>query len=333
MVLVTGATGLVGSHLMIQLLEQNENVRAIYRNASSLEKTQSLFRSYHKEALFENIKWMKADITDVPSLESAFQDVEFVYHCAALISFDPKDEKKLRKINIEGTANIVNFCLAYEVKKLCYISSIAALGDLKANENIISEATEWNPEATHSDYAISKYGAEMEVWRGQQEGLSISIINPGVILGPGFWDTGSGQLFTRVANGLSFFTKGTAGFVAVTDVVKAMVQIMKSNIDGERFIVVAENHSFEKIMNGVANALKVKPPQIYAKPWMTSLYWKIDWVFSNLFGTERKCSKIMAHSLHQMLDYSNEKIKTELQFEFQSIEQTITEVAEYYPKK
>lgn len=333
MVLVTGATGLVGSHLMIQLLEEGENVRAIYRNTAAIEKTKSVFQLYNKESLINSIEWVKADITDVPSLDSAFQNIEFVYHCAALISFDPKEEKLLRKTNIEGTANVVNFCLDYKIKKLCHVSSIAALGDLKANEHTVTEETEWNPEAIHSDYAISKYGAEMEVWRGQQEGLNVAIVNPGVILGAGFWDAGSGLLFARVANRLPFYTKGTAGFVVVTDVVKAMIQIMKSDTNGERYSVVAENISFEKMTQSVANALNVKPPRIYGQPWMTSIYWRIDWLVSNFFGVERKCTKIMAHSLHQIQEYSNEKIKNQLHFEFQDIEQSLTEIAQFYPKK
>ena len=184
MVLITGATGLVGSHLALHLLENNERIRAIYRTKTSIEKTKSLFKLYGKESLFEQIEWIEADINDIPSLEIAFKGVEYVYHCAALISFDPKDEKKLRKINIEGTANIVNFCLAFNVKKLCHVSSIAALGDLMEHETLITEETIWNPEKHHSDYAISKYGAEMEIWRGLQEGLPVVIINPGVILGP-----------------------------------------------------------------------------------------------------------------------------------------------------
>jgi nucleoside-diphosphate-sugar epimerase len=146
MVLVTGGTGLVGAHLLLHLIENGETVRAIYRNSSSVEKTKSLFSLYKKESLFENIQWIQADITDTPSLEIAFEDIDYVYHCAALISFDPKDEELIRKINIEGTANIVNFCIAKNIKKLCFVSSIAALGDIAPHEKIITEATEWNPE-------------------------------------------------------------------------------------------------------------------------------------------------------------------------------------------
>jgi len=276
---------------------------------------------------------VQADITDVPSLESVFSNVTLVYHCAALISFDPSDEKTLRKTNIEGTANVVNFCLAYQVKKLCYVSSIAALGDLKASEMIVTEETEWNPELVHSDYAISKYGAEMEVWRGQQEGLSVTVVNPGVILGPGFWDAGSGLLFTQIAKGLPFYTKGTSGFVAVTDVVKSMIQSMESENSGSRFIVVAENISYETIVKTIADGLCVKAPCFYAKPWMTEIYWRIESLLGFLIGKKRALSKTTARTIHQTDLYSNEKIKSELHFQFQDVTPYILEIGKYYPQK
>ncbi|MFC6877319.1 NAD-dependent epimerase/dehydratase family protein [Flavobacterium myungsuense] len=329
MVLITGATGLVGSHLALHLLENNERVRAIYRTTSSIEKTKSLFKLYEKENLFEKIEWVQADITDIPSLEVAFKNIEYVYHCAALISFDPKDEKQLRKINIEGTANIVNLCLAYTIKKLCYVSSIAALGNLKEYETTITEETEWNPELYHSDYAISKYGAEIEVWRGYKEGLPIVIVNPGVLLGPGFWKTGSGEIFTKVQKGLLFYTKGITGFVTVNDVVKIMTQLMKSNINGERYIVIAKNISFEKILTTIAKALNVNSPSIYAKPWITEIVWRIDWLLSTFFNCKRRLSKDMVQSLHSENFISNEKVKRNLDFTFQNVEVYCNEVVTF----
>ena len=333
MILVTGATGLVGSHLLLHLLEDNQKVRAIYRNDTALAKTKSLFQSYNKVSLLDAVEWIQADITDVPSLENVFINIDYVYHCAALISFDPKDEKILRKTNIEGTANVVNFCLDYKIKKLGYVSSVAALGDLKEFENTITEASEWNPEASHSDYAISKYGAEMEVWRGQQEGLVVTVINPGVILGIGFWDSGSGQLFTQIANGLPFLTKGTTGFVCVNDVVKCMILSMKNQMNGARFIVVAENISYEEMVKMIALALKVKLPNIYAKPWMTSIYLRLDAMLAFVLGRKRLMSKSVARSLHQKTAYSSKKIKSELGFQFQDIEECIIEIAKNYPHK
>jgi nucleoside-diphosphate-sugar epimerase len=329
MILITGATGLVGSHLALHLLENNERIRAIYRTTPSIEKTKSLFKLYEKENLFEKIEWVQADITEIPSLEIAFKDVEYVYHCAALISFDPNDEKQLRKINIEGTANIVNLCLAYTIKKLCYVSSIAALGDLTEHEKIITEETIWNPEKYHSDYAISKYGAEMEIWRGQQEGLQVVIVNPGVILGPGFWDSGCGLLFSKVKKGLLFYTKGTSGFVSVNDVVKIMIQLMKKNSNGERYIVIAKNISFENVLNCIAKGLDVKPPSIYARPLITEISWRIDWILSALFFQKGKISKSMARSLHTSDFISNEKITQTLDYKFKDIDEYCSEIGPY----
>jgi len=337
MILVTGATGLVGSHLLVLLAENGETIRALFRNEAGIEKTKALFKIYGKEPLFDNIEWLNADITDIPSLEPAFANINKVYHCAALISFDPKDEEKLRKNNIEGTANVVNFCLAFTVKKLCYVSSIAALGDLKEHENSITEETEWNPEKPHSDYAISKFGAEMEIWRGFQEGLEVVIVNPGVILGPSptlnGWKNSSGEIFCRVANGLPFYTKGTTGFVSVTDVVKVMVLLTDGNFNGQRFIVLAENKSFESIVKKIAEALKIKAPSTEAKRWMTAISWKFDWMLSVFFGKKRSLSKMMAAALHSTEFLSNAKIKEQTGFQFEPIDAVIEKVSRYYPKK
>ena len=331
MILVTGGTGLVGAHLLLHLIESrnigSEKVRAIYRSDASMEKTKSLFAIYKKASLFEQIEWIQADITEVPSLEIAFQNIDTVYHCAALISFDPKDEDILRKTNIEGTANIVNFCIAYQIKKLCFISSIATLGDLLPHEKFITEETEWNPEKYHNDYAISKFGAEMEIWRGQQEGLEVIIINPGVILGPGFKNQGSGQLFTKVKNGLKFYTMGSTGFVAVTDVVRMAHKLMQSEIKNERFTLIAENSIFRDILNVLADSLGVQRPKIHAKPFFMEMLWRLDWFVSNVFQQKRKLSKATARASYSVNNYSNQKIKDFLETGFTDIHHYIKDIS------
>ncbi|MDI6045272.1 NAD-dependent epimerase/dehydratase family protein [Flavobacterium yafengii] len=327
MILVTGGTGLVGAHLLLHLIENGEKVRAIYRSVTSMEKTKSLFSMYKKESLFEQIEWIPADITEVPSLEIAFQNIDTVYHCAALISFDPKDEDILRKTNIEGTANIVNFCIAYEIKKLCFVSSIATLGDLLPHEKFITEETEWNPEKPHNDYAISKYGAEMEILRGQQEGLNVIIVNPGVILGPGFREQGSGQLFTKVKNGLKFYTLGSTGFVAVTDVVRMAHQLMQSEIKNERFTLIAENSIFRDILNTMADALGVKKPKIHAKPFFMEMLWRLDWFVSNVLQQKRKLTQTTAKASYSTTIFSNQKIKDTLKTDFINVHQYIKEIS------
>ena len=327
MILVTGGTGLVGAHLLLHLIESqsigSEKIRAIYRSETSIEKTKSLFAIYKKESLFEHIEWIQADITDVPSLEIAFQNIDVVYHCAALISFDPKEEERLRKTNIEGTANIVNFCIAYEIQKLCFVSSIATLGDLPPHEKFITEETEWNPENSHNDYAISKYGAEMEVWRGQQEGLDVIIVNPGVIIGPVLefpdWKEGSGQLLTKVKKGLRYYSLGSTGFVAVIDVVQIVHQLMQSEIKNERFTLIAENSVFRDILNAMADGLGVKRPKTHAKPFFMEVLWRLDWFVFNVFQQKRKLTQTVAKASYTNTLYSNKKIKEALNTDFTNV--------------
>lgn len=319
MILVTGGTGLVGAHLLLQLAENETPIRALYRNETSLEKIQALFNAHDKIALFSKIEWVLGDITDIPSLETAFENIQHVYHCAGLISFDPKDEDRLRKINIEGTANIVNFCIAYHIQKLAFVSSIAALGDLAQNETAISESSEWNPEFYHSDYGISKYGAELEVWRGYQEGLPVVIVNPGVIIGSTLWEDGSGAIITKVKKGMSFYTKGQTGYVGVNDVVSILIALMNSNCNGERFSLVAEHFTYEHLLKTIALKTESAVPSIYIKPWITNIIWRLDWILATFFFKKRTLTKYMASTIHTIDSYSNEKVKTELKYEFQSI--------------
>lgn len=318
---------MVGAHLLLHLAGEGAILRALYRNENNIFRTKSLFTYYGKEKSFNAIQWVKGDVTDIPSLEEAFKGMEYVYHSAALISFDPADEEKLRKINIEGTANVVNCALDFGIKKLCYVSSVAALGDLKDGETVTTEETEWNPEKTHSDYAISKYGAEMEVWRAWQEGLNVVMVNPGIIFGYGFWEQGSGRMFTSVKNGQQFYTKGTCGIVAVEDVVVIMAQLMEANVTGERFTLVAENMRVEEILGTIAEGMGKKRPAVYATPAMTSFAWRTDWLISKLLSRPRNFTRSMARSAHSAENYSNDKIVTLLNYKFTGMKDYLKNVA------
>lgn len=324
MILVTGGTGLVGSHLLLELAASGQKVRALYRTEKSLAQPQlNAVRSH------TNIEWVKGDIIDIPSLEEAFTDVDIVYHCAAYISFEPKDEDLLRKVNIEGTANMVNCALDFGVKKFCHVSSIAALGDPKENE-IITEETEWNPEVKHSDYAISKYGAEMEVWRAWQEGLNVVIVNPGIIFGDGHWNSGSGKMFKAVKKGQYFYTRGICGIVAVEDVVKAMIQLMATDTNGERYTLIAENVSYKDMLDTIADGMKKSRPSILATQTMTSIAWRLDWLFSTLFIQRRKLTQNMAQSSHLQDIYDNSKIINRLNFKFTDVLSYLKQLSEGY---
>lgn len=330
MILVTGGTGLVGAYLLLHLVENGHKVRSLYRNQNNILKTKNLFDFYKKAYLFEIIEWVEGNILNIPSLEVAFKDIEYVYHCAAIISFDPNDEEKLRKTNIEGTANMVNCALAFNIKKFCHVSSIAALGDTKTGENIITEETEWNPEKNHGDYAITKYGAEMEVWRACQEGLNIIIVNPGVIFGFGFWDQGSGKTFKAVQKGQSFYTKGSTGVVAAEDVVTLMTNLMASAISGEKFTIVAQNINFDTLLTTIAKGMNKEIPSIYAKPWLTNLAWKMDWFLSKVLLKKRSFTKSMAKSAHTTDIYSNKKIISVTNYNFTDMESYIYKLSKNF---
>lgn len=334
MILVTGGTGLVGSHLLFELVNSNQKVRAIYRNKEKLQTVKKVFSYFTEDAtsLFNKIEWMEANILDIPALTEAFKDITFVYHSAALISFDPKDYHKLRKTNIEGTANIVNLCIAKNIKKLCYVSSISTLGN-NEDSSLIDEETFWNPEANNSVYGITKYGAEMEVWRGTQEGLDVVIVNPGIIIGAGFWNSGSGLLFKKVHNKLPYYVTGTSGYVDIKDVVQCMLQLMKSNITNERFVIIAKNLSFKKITEITAKHLKTKAPKKRITPLMLEIGWRADWLKSFLTRKPRRLTKQNVATALTITDYDNKKIIKAIDFKFLPIEKSIETVSEQFLKE
>ncbi|MDO7170929.1 NAD-dependent epimerase/dehydratase family protein [Mariniflexile sp. AS56] len=334
MILVTGSTGLVGSHLLYKLVSNNEKVRAIYRSERKLEQVKNVFATYtpNYTSLFETIEWVQADILDIPALSEAFKDITHVYHCAAFVTFEPDKYQLLRKTNIEGTANIVNLCISTHVKKLCHVSSIATLGNTLNNETITEETT-WNPEDDNNVYAITKYGAEMEVWRGTQEGLNAVIVNPGVILGAGIWRFGTGNLFKKAHKGLKYYTAGTIALVAINDVVAAMTQLMHSNITNERFVLVAENWTYKQFLETLALSVKAAPPKKLASPFLLNLGWKLDWLKHKLTGKRRVLTKHLTNSLMSKTYYSSEKVKTALNYNFTAIEHSIFQIGDSYLKQ
>lgn len=331
MILVTGGTGLIGAHLLYNLAQTKTRIRATYRSTAKRDATKAIFKIYDAtpEALWSKIEWVQADIIELPELEGAFKDIEYVYHCAALISFDPNDYYLLRKTNIEGTANVVNLCLSHNIKKLCYVSSIATLGDTTEGTPI-TENTHWNPEVHNGVYGITKYGAEMEVWRGTQEGLQAVIVNPGVVLGPGFWNSGSGRLFTKVKQGLLFYTTGSTAYVDVRDVVSIMQQLMDSDIINERYILASENVTLKTFTQLTAKALGVKPPKYKANAMLLEMAWRLDWLANALGLKRRQFTKHLVASLASTSNYDSSKIKTALGFNFIPVKTSIEETCKYF---
>lgn len=328
MVFVTGGSGLVGSHLLLDLLRSGREVRALCRPGSNLDRVRALFHWYGpgEEALYEKIQWVPGDLTDIPSLDIAMDGATEVYHCAALISFDPRDRNRLLKVNQEGTRNIVNLCLNKGLPRLYYTSSIATIG---GTSGTVSENDLWDPAHTNV-YATSKYLAEMEVWRGGQEGLQTVIVNPGVILGPGFWSAGSGKLFSRVDSGLKKAPPGGTGFVGVRDVVKAMKDLADHQCLNERFVLVSDNLEYAAVLKEIARFLGVAPPESTLSSWQLEALWRLDWVRSHLGGGKRLLSRALARSLQMPVHYSSEKIRERIGFRFQPLKEVLQDCADNF---
>lgn len=315
MILVTGATGFLGAELIHQLTSQGIKLRALKREHSTVP-----------DLIKDNklVDWVIADINDISALEDAFEGIQQVYHCAALVSFDPKDKAKLLRVNIEGTSNVVNLCADFGVR-LLHVSSVAALGDAKKGA-LITEKDFWEYDAKAHTYAISKYEGEMEVWRGIAEGLDAVIVNPSVIIGAGAGFEGSGAIFKLVKDGMAYYTKGATGLVDVADVAKSMIALMDSKETAERYILSAENYHYKQFFGEIAAGYGLKAPNKEAKPWMLGIAWRAA-KLASLFT--RKPAALTSDAARSSLNesfYSNQKIKQTISIEFKRIKQSIEEI-------
>ena len=326
MILVTGGTGLTGSHLLLYLTRKGIKVRAIYRTEQSLKKTKNLFKYYSAEPdkLWSFIEWMQADITDFTSLEPVFEGITEIFHTAAKVSFKPKDIEILMQTNVEGTANLLHLSIEHKIKKFLYVSSIAALGTY---DHPVTEKTYWNWKEKHSDYAVSKYLGEMEVWRAGQEGVPIVIINPSVILGAHFWENGTGQIVNKINNGMRFYPPGSNGFVDVWDVVKIMTELMQKNIVNQSFIVSGYNKSYKELLSAIAKSLGKQPPKFILPRFIGNLIYRIGRITGKGIT-----SKAMLNSLYRHTHYSSQKIIDELNFNFIPFEASIRNLTQQYQK-
>ncbi len=327
--LVTGATGLLGSHLLLELTVRGEKVRALKRKNSSLKQVEHVFTIYNSTPLLNNIEWVEGDVNDVHSIVEGLKNISHVYHCANVVSFDPKDEAQMLKINVEGTANIVNACLDAKVEKLCHVSSITALNNSISGQ-IITEDVFWKSSPNNSGYSISKYGSEREAWRGIEEGLDVIVVNPSVILGASVLKTGSSSLLNRAKTGRRFYTNGQTGFVSATDVAKVMVSLMKSDIKNERFIVSSENMTFKDFYSIANQQFGHNPPNIYCGQLITGIIWRLAKIISTLTGTPPLLTKYVARAAHSKRNFSNNKVKGALNFSFLSVKESIGKACREY---
>lgn len=324
---VTGATGLVGMHILHELTSKEKPVKALKRSTSNIKEIEQLFEFYNNSN-FNKIEWVEGDILDIVSLDEHMNGVDTVYHTAAIVSFAKRDRHKMFQVNVNGTRNVVNSALGNSVNKIGHISSIAALGR-KKNSNTYTEKNKWVEDGNNSYYAMTKNLAELEIWRGIEEGLKGVMINPGVILGPGNINQSSGTLFKTVLNGLNYYTNGTNGFIDVRDVARSIIELTEKDISKERFICVSENKPYKELFTTIANGLKVKAPQKEASKSLTNLAWKLEALRSIITRKEPIITKETARTSHGQNYYDNSKLTQELDYQFYTIEEAVNNASAY----
>lgn len=311
----------MGSYLLRYLVREGyTRVRALRRATSKMDLVADII---------DQVEWLEGDVMDIVILDAAMEDAQLVYHCAAVVSFDARDYEQMRKVNVEGTANVVNAALAAGVEKLVHVSSIAAIGRMK-NQPVVTEQTKWERSQHNSEYAISKYLSENEVWRGMVEGLNVAVVNPSVILGSGRWEEGPLKLFKAVWNNFPFYTKGTTGFVDVRDVARFMLLLMQSDVSGERYILNSENLTYQTILNEIALHLNKKPPSIQVNPFIQQIAWRVEWLRSKMFGTRPLVTRETARASMRSYFYENEKSRADFNFEYTPIRQTVAETCRQF---
>jgi dihydroflavonol-4-reductase len=326
-ILVTGGTGLVGAHLLYSLTKNGAYPIAIKRATSNIQNVKKIFSYYSddSETLFQQIQWKECDVLDIVKLDLIIKEVTYIYHSAALISFNNKLKDKMIEINATGTANIIDLAIKHDIQKICYVSSIATLG---SNHNLpIDESCFWDW-TNQSGYAISKHLAEMEIWRGVAEGLNGVIVNPSLIIGPGSWDSGIGTIIKKSKIGSPFYPPGSCGVIDVEDLVQIMISLMDSTVTNERFIINSEHMSYKNLMSVVAKKFNKKPPYIKLKRWTIKCFIFLDIMWSKLWGKPIELSTdAVKYTTNEIILNSskiNKKIKYNYRNAYESLEKCVS---------
>ena len=328
---VTGAAGLVGSHLVLRLVEEGMPVTALFRNEKSKSEVQNLFQFYGKENLFSQVEWVKGDVEDADDMYELTEGMHTVFHCAAIVSYHKKDASRMLEVNINGTKNIVNACIENDVNHFIHVSSISALGDSKGE--IIDEETPRNFNDYHSNYSKSKYLSEQEVWRGIQEGLNATILNPGVVFGPNACERSSGTMIARIDKGLPALPAGGSGIVSVLDVVEVMVRAAKQTPTNERYILCAENVRMSELFTKIANALNVKIGKNIAKKWQIILVYYMEALIELLTGKRASITREIIRNYDEVKRFDGSKATRVFGFQYRNTFGSIEDTIRYYKKK
>ena len=325
---VTGATGLIGSHLVLRLAEEGMPVSALFRNEIGKSEVFNLFQFYEKENLFSQVQWVKGDVEDADDMFDLTEGMENVFHCAAIVSYHKKDASRMLEVNINGTKNIVNACVENEVKHLIHVSSISALGDSKGE--VIDEETPRDFNDYHSNYSKGKYLSEQEVWRGIQEGLNATILNPAIIFGPNNCTRSSGTMIARIEKGLPALPAGGSGIVSVLDVVEVMIRAANQAPTNERYILCAENIRMSELFTKIADALHVKIGKTIAKKWQIKLVFYMEALVEIFTGKRATITREIIRNYDEVKQFDGSKATCAFGFEYRNTFSSIEDTIRYY---
>ena len=325
---VTGATGLIGSHLVLRLAEEGIPVSALFRNENGKSEVFNLFQFYGKENLFSQVQWVKGDVEDADDMFDLTEGMHTVFHCAAIVSYHRKEATRMLEVNINGTKNVVNACIENEVKHLIHVSSISALGDSKGE--VIDEETPRDFNDYHSNYSKGKYLSEQEVWRGIQEGLNATILNPGVIFGPNNCTRSSGTMIARIEKGLPALPAGGSGIVSVLDVVEVMIRAAKQAPTNERYILCAENIRMSELFTKIADALHVKIGKNIAKKWQIKLVFYMEALVEIFTGKRATITREIIRNYDEVKQFDGSKATRAFGFEYRNTFSSIEDTIRYY---
>lgn len=330
-IFVSGGTGLLGSHLLFKLCSSGYSIIASYRSLSRIEGVRKIFGYYtsNVEALFAKIKWVELDLQDKDAVFRATLNCTIIYHCAAIVSFHPKKKEQTIFMNKKITSNIVEAALKNNIETFCHVSSIATLGRTTKN-SYINEETKFDETQKNSPYSIGKYFAEQIVLDARPKGLNVVIVNPAVIIGPGWWNEGSGLFYSVMAKGLNFYTFGKTGFVDVRDVAEVMIQLVEDSSFPKKIILCSENLYYKDFFSLIAKSINVKPPRFGIPKIITGILWPFSELISFFTGNDPILSRFTARTSQQKYLFSGEKITQETGFKYRKIKDSISEFGKLY---
>lgn len=322
--IVTGVCGHLGNTVANLLASGKNEVRGLAlpgEDAGMLNPAVEVFRG---------------DVCDVASLEKLFtvwSDSEssvIVIHTAGIISIEGKDDRLIRKVNVEGTRNIVELCKARNVDKFVYISSVHAIPELPQG-NEITEVDYFSPDTVMGLYSKSKATATALVLQAAKEGLDVSFVHPSGLIGPNDYGTGlMTQMIVNYLKGtLRACIKGGFDFVDVRDVAEAVISATENGKSGSCYILSNRYYSIREIVDILFDLTGRKPIKAMLPLWFVKLFLPFTGLYFKALREKPLFTRESLMMLESNSNFSSEKAKKELGFKTSDMRQTLKDTVKF----